>query len=336
MDAASFVDDIRSNAIGPEEAVRRIAAMDSAAQSAVRTEVVQRFTAGELPLGLTFGVLSIVGIEPAVPQLLHVLRSDEYPMPARAATLFMLRQTDVDLAGEVRQLDRNTAGELLELGMALEAETQLAAFRGTPFEDLASFDPEEDDELAERIEPLLDEFLASPEAAGSPHADAFGGWVFDLIRLGMDYGYGIPVLWDAGQVTEIVTELLPRKLTIDDASEAETAVPAFRSFFRWASRIVPVPQAEEIDAVLARVERDFPRMMMDLALAGPAKSFVLAGRAAGFDMDSEEGLHAFQERWNAQHALPRPDASQRKKQDAAKKRKAKMAKLSRRKNRRKK
>ena len=75
-------------------------------------------------------------------------------------------------------------------------------------------------------------------------------------------------------------------------------------------------------------------MMMDERRFGPAKSFILAGTAAGFDMSTQEGLHAFQQQWNEQRALPRLSTSN-KKTDAAKKRKAKMAKLSRRKNRRK-
>jgi hypothetical protein len=74
--------------------------------------------------------------------------------------------------------------------------------------------------------------------------------------------------------------------------------------------------------------------MMDPDRFGPAKAFVVEGTAAGFDMTSEEGMLAFQEQWNREHA--RVATGARKKMDAAKKRKAKMAKLSRRKNRKKK
>lgn len=74
-------------------------------------------------------------------------------------------------------------------------------------------------------------------------------------------------------------------------------------------------------------------MMMDERRFGPAKSFILAGTAAGFDMSTEDGMREFQQQWNERRIEPRRSTSN-KTMDVAKKRQAKMAKLSRRKNRR--
>lgn len=211
--------------------------------------------------------------------------------------------------------------------------------KGTPFERLSLAEPEDDDvDIDEIIDELLDSFYASPEAAAAADAEELRFWAGELVRQGVLYGHDSPVTWGPETIVEILSDLLPAKITIDSAGEARQAVPAFRTFFRWASRVAPATDAEAIDAALAGLEPEFPDMMMDPARFGPAKAFVVQGAAAGFDMTSEEGMLEFQEQWNREHAAPAAAAaaSSRKKLDAVKKRKAKMAKLSRRKNRKKK
>jgi len=268
-----------------------------------------------------------------VPDLVRLLRSETVPITVRASAFLLLRQyTSYDLELEEETLE-NAGPELVETVIELSRSAIGASEKGTPFERLALADPEDDaGDLDEIVDELLESFLASPEAADVGDQEWLGFWAGELVRLGVAHGFDSPVLWDPADIEELLCDLLPRKITLKSAEDAAPAVPAFRAFFRWASRVAPVTHASAIDAELVDLEADFPSMMMDERRFGLAKSFVAKGHAAGFDMSTQEGLAAFQTHYNRQQIA---GAAARKKLDAAKKRKAKMAKMSRRKNRRK-
>ncbi len=304
-------------------------------QNAVRIETVRRLAAGELPPETAVMVLPVVGAEPAVPDLVRLLRSAAVLAPVRAAALLLLRRyTTYDVVREMEILDHESLPELVEAATAMNAFADIAAQKGTPFERLALADPyDEEVDIDAIIDELIESFCASPEAAAAEDQDELRFWAGDLVRLGVTHGLGSPVLWEPADIEEMLTGLLPRKIAIGSAAEAAGAVPAFRTFFRWASRVAPATEGEAIDAALAELEAGFPAMMMDERRFGMAKSLLAKGTAAGFDMSTEEGLMAFQEHHNRQQAAVA--AASRKKLEAAKKRKAKMARLSRKKNRRK-
>lgn len=309
--------------------------MSGAELDELRSELIRRLAAGELPPLTAVRVLPMIGAEPAVPDLVRLLRSVAAPVPARAASLLLLRRhTTYDVEREVETLDRESLPALVEETIAMKAAAEIASQKGTPFERLALADAEDDEvDLDEIVDELIESFCASPEATAVEDPAELRFWAGELVRLGLAYGHGSPAVWDENNIEEILTELLPRKLTIGSAAEAEDAVPAFRTFFRWASRVAFLPYADEIDATLEEYEPDFPSMMMDERRFGLAKSFLLKGVAAGFDMSTEEGVAAFVEHQDRQRPIGATPS--RKKMDAAKKRKAKMAKLSRKKNRRK-
>ncbi|HEX8408737.1 MAG TPA: hypothetical protein VF883_07730 [Thermoanaerobaculia bacterium] len=335
MRAAEFLDGLLEPK-STEQALRELTAMTAGEKADVRNETLARLIAGDIQALLALTILAVVGLEGIEPDLLRLLRSPGASLEARAAAVILLRRTGFDVVQELDSLDRQSRMDLIEEVLAVDNAIRVAAQKDTPFEAIAAADPEDDEvDIDEVVDDLLEAFLASPEAAEAADADELRLWVDAFVRYGVVYGLGSPDCWDSGSVDELVTEILPRKITIESAADAAPAVPAFRTFFRWASRVASVPLAGEIDAFLQQVEPEFAAMMMDERRFGPAKSFALAGTAAGFDMSTEDGMRAFQQQWNEQQALPRPFTSNTK-TDAAKKRKAKMAKLSRRKNRRRK
>jgi hypothetical protein len=335
MHTAEFLDAVTEGRGVLHEELRRLGTMSGDELEEVRREALRRLVEGTLTPALAIAVLPMAGVEPLVPDLVGLLRSAATPLPVRAAAMTLLRYTTFDVRHEVASFDPETFLELVGQAMEMETAARTVAQKGTPFEHLAAADPEEDDvDIDDLIDEVLESFYASPEAAAAADPEDLG-WVDSFVRHGVVYGFGSPAGWGAGAIDEILNDILPRKVTISSAAEAAGAVPAFRTFCRWASRVAPVPEARAIDIVLDELEDDFPSMMMDPQRFGPAKSFVVSGTAAGYDMSSEEGVLAFQEHWNRQHALPR-EAAKRTKAEAAKKRKAKMAKLSRKKNRRKK
>lgn len=338
MDVAAFLNALAGGSSSLDETRRRLDAMSGAELDELRSEMIRRLAAGELPPGTAFAVLPMLGVEAAVPDLVRLLRSAEAPVPARATALILLRQdTTYDVEREVETLDHASLPALIEEALAITVAAEIGSQKGTPFERLALASPEDEEgDLDEIVDELIESFCASPEAAAAEDPAELRFWAGELVRLGLAYGHGSPAVWDESNIEEILTELLPRKLTIASAAEAEGAVPAFRAFFRWASRVAFLPSAEEIDATLEEYEPDFPSMMMDERRFGLAKSFVMQAAAAGYDISTEAGLAAFTEHQHLPGHRPAGAATSRKKMDAAKKRKAKMAKLSRKKNRRKK
>ena len=71
------------------------------------------------------------------------------------------------------------------------------------------------------------------------------------------------------------------------------------AFWRYLERAYQLPNAKAILRYLRDVEPDFKRMMLDPANFGMAKSFVMMGKEAGFDMESPEGLQAWVNAYNA-------------------------------------
>lgn len=222
---------------------------------------------------------------------------------------------------------------------------------------LDSFDDDFDEEkvLTEYRDALMDLFLASAE--GQALADAnpdiqIGFWSDQLMYYGYVYeGYTIPQMTDE-DVEEIVVELFPRKISLSSPDDADYAIPELMAFWQFLKRAYALPNASEILRFLRKIEPGFKSMMMNPANFGMAKSFMMAGQAAGFDMSNTADIDRFMVEYNmAQMAgsfgdLPLPDldhlldlpyvepaTAERAPSHAKKKQKRKMAKASRKKNR---
>lgn len=156
-------------------------------------------------------------------------------------------------------------------------------------------------ELDKYIEAAVSAFEASPEgkafATEYPDAD---GWVSTFIELGYNYeGRSLPAL-SQKTVAQMMESLLPRKITVMDASEAEEAIPELVAFWSFLSREYQLPKAEKIIHYLQSIAGKFGEWMVDPARGGMAKNFILSGMNAGYDMTSKAGLMAYQQAYNAQ------------------------------------
>lgn len=315
MRASEFLDALLdSRGADTEQLLQELAAMSPAEQVAIREETLRQLFSGDMFFPGAMIILSRIGLEPAVPELVRLLRTRDAKIESRAAAFMLLRQTDAELGRELESLDGESGlaimGEVVSFERALETAVQ----KGTPFEVLADFDPDDEDEdeddgeeLAEAvIDDLMQSFLASSEAASDADRDQVAFWVRELLSAGLVHGFGSPVFWGVEAVEEIVITLVPLGLSVESEVDLDLAVPAFRSFFRWTASVVPLREAAEIDDFLEQLESTYPSIVIDSLSPGMSGSFAMQSPAA------------------------------RKKADAAKKRKAKMAKLSRRKNRRKK
>lgn len=146
---------------------------------------------------------------------------------------------------------------------------------------------------------LLRRFEASQEAEGVSDVQACS-FVMDFAA---DYfGDTVATLAPSG-LREIIFRIIPRKVGID-ASEARWIIDDNRAFYTFLKREFGFEQADACLRVLGgEAVRELEEALSDSSNFGMAKSVVLAGRDAGFDVDTEEGLQAWMQ---AAQGMPLP------------------------------
>lgn len=149
------------------------------------------------------------------------------------------------------------------------------------------------DELARR-------FATSHEGSG---LDAHGALRL-VMDLGADY-LGLPITsLDASDLRKVLFEILPRKVSVP-ASEARSIVDELRAFYVFAKRELGLKQADACLRVLgADAVKKLEAALSDDRNFGMAKSILMEGAAAGFDMQSKEGIEAWMQSMQGQPLPP--------------------------------
>jgi|SRR5215510_4862997 len=210
--------------------------------------------------------------------------------------------------------------------------------------------PDEIDDLGEELEKYRDKlvelFADSPE--GQAHAKInpdLGFWTGNLIYYSNQYvGVRIPRM-EEHHMEELLTDIFPRKISLSTPEDADMAMPELIAFWNYLKREYKLGNADQIlNYLLSVKEEDFRAWMNDSSRFGMAKSFFTMGQSSGFDMTNPEELDKFMNAYNLNLASSRnsnvPPTSvhgERNKKDATKiKRLRKIAKDSRKKNRKRK
>jgi hypothetical protein len=171
-------------------------------------------------------------------------------------------------------------------------ERRLGAETG-PLAQLAKLDVE-DDAIDERVvidleEEIVRSFLASPEGQGVE--------VTHLPRAVMEFARNYletNIVWlRAPDLREILFEIAPRKMVVD-VSMAGAMVAECRAFFTFLKREYGFSQTDACLRLLSHnAEERLEEAFSDSSRFGIGKSLVMAGKDAGFDIESEEGLRAW-------------------------------------------
>ncbi len=190
-------------------------------------------------------------------------------------------------------------------------------------------------ELNDYQDALLEALADSPEgqAQVAAYGDA-GFWTANFVYFGFVYnGVSLPQM-TVDDVAEVVEELFPEKVSILQAEDTKGAVAELIALWTYLKRAHGLPQADAILAYLRDIEPDFPSWMMDSSKFGMAKSFVMMGQEAGFDMTDEKETNAFIAAYNAaalladeqrQHDTPESSSARAAKAKRRQKRKAEKA-----------
>jgi hypothetical protein len=157
---------------------------------------------------------------------------------------------------------------------------------------------------------LMEQFAASPEGQAITQRGTELGWAGAMIHYAISYLGVTPPTMTANDLEEVVYDLFPRKVITERGDGAEI-IQELRAFWHFLQRAYQLPQARQMLARLTpQAARRLERELQEPAKFGMAKSFVLMGQEAGFDMESPEGMRAWVEAYNATVA-PRMAAASR-------------------------
>jgi hypothetical protein len=131
-----------------------------------------------------------------------------------------------------------------------------------------------------------------------------------MIHYAIAYPGVTPPTMTSNDLEEVVFSLFPRKV-ITETGDAAEIIQELRAFWQFLQRVYQLPQARlMLERLTPQAARGLERELQDPANFGMAKSFVLMGKEAGFDMESPEGMRAWVEAYNATVA-PRMAAASR-------------------------
>ena len=147
---------------------------------------------------------------------------------------------------------------------------------------------------------LLEVFRASIEGKVLLEtASGIGFWVRSFLDFGYNHeGMALPSM-GRQQVEMVVSDYFPRKISLNSPEEADSAIPELIAFWEFLGREFGLQSAQSVVVYLREVQPSFRSWMLDPSKFGMAKSFFMAGQAAGFNMTDKSEMNAFAEVYNA-------------------------------------
>jgi hypothetical protein len=149
-------------------------------------------------------------------------------------------------------------------------------------------DEPDPDALARASAAFMERFETAPEATPE-HL----GWVSSLLDYASSYYGKLVHEMSPAELDELLFEMIPRKVSVEP-DHAPTIVAAVRALLGFAARELGAESAQRcLEALPSDASQRLARRLADPRNFGMAKSFVMAGMQAGFDMTSEAGFAAF-------------------------------------------
>jgi hypothetical protein len=159
----------------------------------------------------------------------------------------------------------------------------------------------DEQEVSAYQDELIELFAESPEGRARLAAyPEMGFWVHVLLEYGYTYLGVTPPSMTRAQVKELLSEILPSKVSVLSSDSAADAMPELTAFWEYLQREYHLPNAPEILGYLSSVKpKTFGEWMTDPARYGMAKSFVMAAQAEGYDVTDSEAMDEFMASYNA-------------------------------------
>ncbi len=105
---------------------------------------------------------------------------------------------------------------------------------------------------------LLERFTQSPEGQERLEADAdMGFWAGQLMYYGYQYEGSTVAQMTVADVRTVVTELFPRKVSLQSPEQADDAIPELVAFWKYLGREFRLPRTDAVLEFLRRWRRTF-------------------------------------------------------------------------------
>ncbi len=162
------------------------------------------------------------------------------------------------------------------------------------------------------INGLMQEFEESSEAQPLMEGNGGVGWAANMMSFAVDYLGCTPTQMTLTDFNEVIFSLFPRKMSTEPEN-AEDIITEMKAFWAFVSRQYGLPNAKKIldslqsHTVVGKLERE----LANPANWGMAKSFIMRGTEAGYDMTSQEGMNEFMQVYNEslqRDPLPFPES----------------------------
>jgi len=146
---------------------------------------------------------------------------------------------------------------------------------------------------------LSDLFAESPEGQALIDENIEPAWTYMVIDFGVDYLSVTPATMSPDNLREILFSLFPRKVSAE-ADDAPEIIHELQYFWKFLEREFHLKNAAACLRVLDdKATNRLKEAMSNPANFGIAKSFVMMGHQQGFDMSTEEGMQSWMETYNA-------------------------------------
>jgi hypothetical protein len=171
-------------------------------------------------------------------------------------------------------------------------------------------------------EDLAEQFAASPEGQEITQRGTELGWAGAMVHYAITYLGVTPATMTPNNLEEVIYGLFPRKV-ITERGDGVEIIQELLAFWHFLQRAYQLPQAKQMLARLTpQAARRLERELQAPTNFGMAKSFVLMGKEAGFDMESPEGMQAWVQAYYATVAPTMAAASRRSEPPSKKKSRA--------------
>jgi hypothetical protein len=152
------------------------------------------------------------------------------------------------------------------------------------------------------IHGLIEEFLDSDEAG--PYKTQGSHWLPLVIEYALIYEVATLAEITPRVMQTVLFGLFPEKVSTEPES-APAIIEETRAFWQFLQTKYALKHAADVVAMLdANAETRLRRELADPSNYGMAKSFFMAGQAAGFDMTTQEGMNEFMAVYNARLGMP--------------------------------
>jgi len=166
---------------------------------------------------------------------------------------------------------------------------------------MSDYSDDEVQETQENIEKWYDDFEETSLFKSLPEAARQNaGFIISVFGEKMyDYPGETPAEWSAGGLSEVITDVFPRKISADEDTFISVE-PVLTAFFQYLNDMGYIKNANKLTKALKETAPIMVDEATDSSNWGFAKQFVMSAMNEGVDIEDKQAMDKFTQMYNAQ------------------------------------